>query len=58
MPIQTTYSSTGNNLASLLEQVTGEQEIVTINRRGYDDAAIVSAAELFSFLEISSFAGK
>ena len=42
MPIQTTFSSTGNNLASLLKQVTGEQEIVIINRRGYDDAAIVS----------------
>lgn len=51
MPIQTTYSNARNNLASLLEKVTDEQEIVVINRRGYEDVALVSAAELSSLLE-------
>ncbi|CAN5470077.1 type II toxin-antitoxin system prevent-host-death family antitoxin [soil metagenome] len=51
MPIQTTYSNARNNLASLLEQVTGEQEIVIINRRGREDVALVSASELSSLLE-------
>ncbi len=51
MPIQTTYSNARNNLASLLEQVTDEQEIVIINRRGHEDVALVSASELESLLE-------
>lgn len=51
MPIQTTYSNARNNLASLLEQVTDEQEIVIINRRGREDVALVSAAELSSLIE-------
>jgi antitoxin YefM len=51
MPIQTTYSNARNNLASLLEKVTDEQEIVIINRRGYEDVALVNANELSSLLE-------
>lgn len=51
MPIQTTYSNARNNLASLLERVADEQEIVIINRRGYEDVALVSASELSSLLE-------
>ena len=51
MPIHTTYSNARNNLASLLEQVTDEQEIVVINRRGHEDVALVSASELASLLE-------
>ena len=51
MPIQTTYSQARNNLASLLEKVTDEQEIVVINRRGREDVAMVSASELSSLLE-------
>lgn len=51
MPIQTTYSNARNNLASLLEQVTDEQEIVVINRRGREGVALVSASELASLLE-------
>jgi len=51
MPIQTTYSNARNNLASLLEQVTDEQEIVIINRRGREDVALVSASELSSLVE-------
>jgi len=51
MPIQTTYSNARNNLASLLEKVADEQEIVIINRRGYEDVALVSATELSSLIE-------
>ncbi|MDQ6786146.1 MAG: type II toxin-antitoxin system prevent-host-death family antitoxin [Acidobacteriota bacterium] len=51
MPIQTTYSNARNNLASLLEKVTDEQEIVIINRRGREDVAMVNANELSSLLE-------
>lgn len=51
MPIQTTYSNARNNLASLLQQVTDEQEIVIINRRGREDVALVSASELSSLME-------
>jgi antitoxin YefM len=51
MPIQTTYSNARNNLASLLEKVTGEREIIVINRRGREDVALISAAELAGLLE-------
>jgi antitoxin YefM len=51
MPIQTTYSNARNNLASLLKQVIDEQEIVVINRRGYEDVAMINAAELSSLVE-------
>ena len=51
MAIQTTYSNARENLASLLEQVVSNREIVIINRRGYEDVAMVTASELSSLLE-------
>ena len=51
MAIQTTYSNARENLASLLEQVAANREIVIINRRGYEDVAMVTASELSSLLE-------
>jgi antitoxin YefM len=51
MPIQTTYSNARENLASLLEHVTEDREIVIISRRGYDDVALVSVSELAGLLE-------
>src|SRR5262245_21355176 len=51
MPIQSTYSNARENLASLLEQVTENREIVIISRRGYDDVALVSLSELAGLLE-------
>lgn len=53
MPIQTTYSNARNNFASLIEQVIDEQEVVVINRRGYDDVAMIRADELSSLIETS-----
>ncbi len=51
MPIETTYSNARNNLASLLNQVTDDCEIVVIKRRGREDVAMVSESELSSLLE-------
>ena len=51
MAIQTTYSNARNKLASLLAHVTDDREIVVINRRGHEDVAMVSAAELSGLLE-------
>ena len=51
MPIETTYSNARNNLASLLNQVTDDREIVVIKRRGREAVAIVSESELSSLLE-------
>ncbi len=51
MSIQTTYSKARENLAALLEQVTSDREIVIINRRGFEDVALVAASELASLLE-------
>ena len=51
MAIQTTYSTARANLASLLDQVTDDRETVIIRRRGAEDVALVSAAELASLQE-------
>lgn len=51
MATQTTYSSARANLAKLMDQVAANREIVIINRRGAEDVALVSAAELSSLLE-------
>ncbi len=51
MAIQTTYTQARANLADLLDQVTLNQEVVIVNRRGKDDVAMVSAAELSSLVE-------
>ncbi len=51
MAIQTTYSKARANLATLLNQVTDDREIVIINRRDAEDVALVSASELASLLE-------
>jgi antitoxin YefM len=51
MAIQTTYSAARANLAALLDQVTGNREIVVINRRDAEDVAMVAASELSSLLE-------
>lgn len=51
MTIHTSYSNARENLASLLEQVTADQEVVIINRRGHEGVALVAASELSSLLE-------
>jgi antitoxin YefM len=51
MTIQTTYTQARANLAKLLEQVTHHREVVIIQRRGEEDVAMISAAELVSLME-------
>lgn len=45
------YSNARNGLASLLDRVTKNSEIVIINRRNKPDVALISKEELDSLLE-------
>ena len=51
MTIQTTYTQARATLAKLLDQVTHDREVVVIQRRGEEDVAMISAAELESLME-------
>lgn len=51
MPIQTTYTSARANFAKLCDEVIANREVVIINRRGYEDVAMISASELASIAE-------
>jgi antitoxin YefM len=51
MSIEISYSEARNNLASLLDRVTDDREVVVINRRGHEKVALISADELSSIME-------
>jgi len=51
MPIRTTYSRARANLASLLNAVSEDREIVIIERRKAESVVMMSAAELDGLLE-------
>ena len=51
MAIQTTYTQARASLASLLDEVTKNREIVIIQRRGGEDVAMITADELAGVLE-------
>ncbi|MBI3250088.1 MAG: type II toxin-antitoxin system prevent-host-death family antitoxin [Deltaproteobacteria bacterium] len=51
MAIRTTYTHARANLAKLCNEVTLNQEVVIINRRGAQDVALIDAAELASLAE-------
>ncbi|PIE89045.1 MAG: prevent-host-death protein [Acidobacteria bacterium] len=51
MTIQTTYTQARANLASLMDEVTANREVVIIKRRGYEDVAMISADELAGLFE-------
>ncbi|HXF84737.1 MAG TPA: type II toxin-antitoxin system prevent-host-death family antitoxin [Anaerolineales bacterium] len=51
MAIEFTYTSARKQLASLLDRVTKDREIVIIQRRGSEDVAMISADELASLTE-------
>jgi len=51
MAIQTTYTHARAKLASLLDEVTKNREIVIIQRRGNEDVALITADELVGILE-------
>jgi len=51
MTIEISYSQARQKLASLLDNVTQDKEIVIINRRGGEPAALIAADELASLTE-------
>jgi antitoxin YefM len=51
MPTETTYSHARAHFASLCDEAVSSTEPVIIHRRGSDDVALISAAELRSLQE-------
>src|SRR5271157_1652154 len=51
MPVETTYTSLRERLASFLDRVTNDQEVVIVRRRGAKDVALIPAEELASLME-------
>jgi antitoxin YefM len=51
MPIETTYTSLRERLASILDQVADDREVVIVRRRGEKDVALVPADELDGLIE-------
>ena len=51
MTIQTSYTNARARLAALCDEVTANNEVVIIQRRGAADVALISAAELRSLQE-------
>jgi antitoxin YefM len=51
MAVETTYTSLRERLASILNQVANDQEVVIVRRRGGKDVALVPAEELASLIE-------
>lgn len=51
MAIETSYSDARARFASLLDEVTLNQEVVIVNRRGKAGVAMIAASELSSLVE-------
>ena len=51
MAIETTYTALREKLASFLDRVTDDQEVVIVRRRGARDVALIPANELSSLME-------
>ena len=51
MPRETTYTSLRENLASVLDEVVDQQDVVIVRRRGARDVALLPATELSGLLE-------
>lgn len=51
MATETTYTSLRANLASVLDQVTDQQETIIVRRKGAPDVALVPASELAGLIE-------
>jgi antitoxin YefM len=51
MTLEFTYTSAREQLASLLDRVTKDREVVIIQRRGSEDVAMIAADELASLTE-------
>jgi antitoxin YefM len=51
MAIETTYTRLRDNLASVLDQVGDDHEVVIVRRRGSPDVALIPADELAGLME-------
>ena len=51
MAVETTYTSLRQRLASVLNQVAEDQEVVIVRRRNAKDVALVPAEELAGLME-------
>jgi antitoxin YefM len=51
VPTETTYTHLRENLASILDEVTDQQEVVIVRRKGARDVALVPAAKLAGLIE-------
>jgi antitoxin YefM len=51
MAIDTTYTRLRENLASVLDQVSEDREVVIVRRRGSPDVALLPAEELAALME-------
>jgi antitoxin YefM len=51
VPVETTYTNLRDKLASVLDQVVDDREVVIVRRRGARDVALVSADELAGLME-------
>jgi antitoxin YefM len=51
MAIETTYTNLREQLASLLDRVVDEQEVVIVRRRKSEDVALIPASELAGLIE-------
>ena len=51
MPTETTYARLRENLASILDHVIDQQEVVVVRRKGARDVALIPAAELTGLME-------
>jgi antitoxin YefM len=49
--METSYTSLRQNLASVLDRVGEDQEVVIVRRRGAQDVALVPASELAGLME-------
>ena len=51
MAIETTYTSLRENLATFLDEVVNDREVLIVRRRGAGDVAIIAADELAGMAE-------
>ena len=51
MPTETTYTALRENLASYLDRVVDDREVLLVKRRGARDVAIIPAEELAGLME-------
>jgi antitoxin YefM len=51
LPVETTYTSLRERLASVLKQVADHREVVIVRRRSSKDVALVPAEELAGLME-------